>query len=279
MTFKIDGFLSSTMQEFRASLRQIPAFKLWLTFAEELNRMGWDMLENHETPTTDNQRLITSVLFIRAHQSFQAALILIEKGMLADARGVLRSAVEGAIALNVLSNDTSFDTQLIEAHRHNQRKIAQIILKTPEYRSTHSAAQIAEIESMIKDISNEEAAAGRSFRSINWADVAAKYCRPLYDLLYRSLSDDGTHTNLNAIHRFLEFNGNGQLTGLRFGPNTSDLVGVVRIACLTFICAAEPFARVHALPFDQQIADQMNRFDGIPGEEPADVSVLAHFDD
>jgi hypothetical protein len=86
MTFKTDGFLSPTMEEFRTSLRDVPAYKLWLEFAEELNRLGWDMLEDHETPTTDNQRLIISVLFIRAHQSFQAAITLVEKGMLVDAR-------------------------------------------------------------------------------------------------------------------------------------------------------------------------------------------------
>jgi hypothetical protein len=65
MAFKTEGFLSPTMEAFRVSLREVPAYKLWLEFAEELNRLGWDMLDDHETPTTDNQRLITSVLFIR----------------------------------------------------------------------------------------------------------------------------------------------------------------------------------------------------------------------
>src|ERR1700730_17033515 len=97
MTFKTDGFLSPTMEEFRTSLRVVPAYKLWLEFAEELNRLGWDMLEDHERPTTDNQLVVISVLFIRAHEAFRAAITLIEKGMLSDARAVLRGAVEGAI--------------------------------------------------------------------------------------------------------------------------------------------------------------------------------------
>jgi len=166
MTFKTDGFLSPTMEEFRTSLREVPAYKLWFEFAEELNRLGWAMLEDHETPTTDNQRLIISVLFIRAHQSFQAAITLIERGMLADARVVLRSAVEGAVALNVLANDASFDMQLIEAHLHNQRKTARIVLNTPEYRSGYAAAEIAQMETTIKEITDKEAAVGREFRDI-----------------------------------------------------------------------------------------------------------------
>ena len=133
------------------------------------------MLEDHETPTTDNQRLIISVLFTRAHQSFQAAITLVEKGMLADARIVLCSAVEGAKALNVLANDATFDMQLIEAHLHNQRKTARIVLNTPEYRSGYAAAEIAQMETTIKDVTDKEAAAGREFRDITWA-TAPRCC-------------------------------------------------------------------------------------------------------
>jgi hypothetical protein len=266
------------MDGFRASLREVPAYRLWLEFADELNRLGWDMLEDHETPTTDNQRLIISVLFIRAHQSFQAAVTLIERGMLADARVVLRSAVEGAMALNALANDVTFDMQLIEAHLHYQRKTARIVLNTPEYKSTLAASEIAQMEATIDDVASKEAAAGHEFRDINWGAVAAKHCRDLYDLLYRSLSNDGTHTNVNAIHRFLEFDRSSRLTGLRFGPSTRDMVDVLKMACLILIWAADPFARAHALQFQQKIADKVKQFDALPKEEPTDVSVLAHFD-
>ena len=163
-----------------------------------------------------------SVLFIRAHQSFQAAILLIEKGMLADARVVLRSAVEGAMALNAVANDATFDRRLIEAHLHNQRKTANVVLNTPEYRSTYSAADIAQMEATVKEVADKETAAGHEFRDIVWANVAAKHCKDLYDRLYRSLSNDGTHTNVNAIHRFLEFDASSQPTGLRFGPSTHD---------------------------------------------------------
>jgi hypothetical protein len=278
MTFKTDGFLSPTMAEFRTSLREVPVYKLWLEFAEELNRLGWEMLEDHETPTTNNQRLIISVLFIRAHQSFQVAIMLIQNGMLADARVVLRGAVEGAIGLNVLANDAAFDIQLIEAHLYNQRKAARIVLSTPEYRAGYGPAEIALMEATIKDVTEREAAAGREFCDITWATVAARHCPDLYHLLYRTLSNDGTHTNINAIHRFLEFDGSSQLTGLRFGPNVRDMVEVLKHACLMFIWAADPFARVHALQFRPRIADKIRQFDGMPGEEPTDVSVLAHFD-
>jgi hypothetical protein len=277
MTFRIDGFLSSSMTGFTATLRQVPAYKQWFDFAEDLNRLGHDMLEGHETFPTDNQLLVISALFIRAHQSFQAAILLIEKGMLADARAVLRSAVEGAIALNVLANDPTFIDRLIEAHLYNQRKIANVALATQDYRAKISSEQITQMEATIKNICDQETSAGRVFGDIQWANAAAKHCRELYDLMYRSLSNDGTHTNVNAIHRFLEFHPSGELAALRVGPETTDMIDVFALACLTFLWAAEPFAQAHSLHFRERISEGRARFEKLPHEEPSNVSVTAHF--
>jgi hypothetical protein len=57
------------------------------------------------------------------------------------------------------------------------------------------------------------------------------------------------------------------------------MVDVLKMACLMFIWAADPFARAHALQFQEKISDKVKQFDAIPKEEPTDVSVLAHFDD
>ena len=277
MAFDKDGFLSSTMDGFRGSVREVPTYKCWFDFAEDLNRLGWAMLDGHETTTSDNQRLLISVLFIRAHQSFQAAILLIERGMLSDARVVLRSATEGAIALNALANDPAFDMQLIEAHWHTQRRTGRIVLSNATYREQHSADEIAQIEKTVADIDTKEKAAGHSFREVVWANVAAKHCLDLYDLIYRSLSHDGTHTNVAAVHRFLKFDASGGPTALRFGPTTHDLVDVARMACLMFLWAADPFARAHALKFKPQIETMIQRLEELPCEEPADVSVEARF--
>jgi hypothetical protein len=114
MTFKTDGFLSPTMEQFRTSLREVPAYKLWLEFAEELNRLGWDMLEDHETPTT-------------------------------------------------------------EAHLRYQRKTARIVLNTPEYRSGCTAAEIAQMETTIKDITDKEVVRAWMKYGMTTAQVAQLY--------------------------------------------------------------------------------------------------------
>ncbi len=118
MTFAADGYFSPAMERFRSSARKVPEYKSWFGFAEVLNRLGLDMLDGLEVAHGDNQRSTIAALFVRAHKSFQAAIILAETGLLGDARAVLRSAVEGAIALNALANDATFLQRLINAHYH-----------------------------------------------------------------------------------------------------------------------------------------------------------------
>jgi hypothetical protein len=278
MSFDTDGFFSPTLERFRVSVREVPAYKLWFEFADGLNRLGLGMLQDHDVPRHDNQRVTIAALFVRAHQSFQAALLLAERGMLGDARVVLRSAVEGAIALNALANDAGFVDQLVTAHRFNQRKIARLTLNSPDYQSFYSPAEIAQMQATVREVDAEEAAAGKKFGDINWADVAVKHCKDLYELLYRQLSGDGTHTNINAVHRHMELDAAGQLTGFKVGPTTDDMIGVLKAACLMFLWAADPFARAANQDSARaKIADAVQRFDALPMGEPADVTVTANF--
>ncbi len=265
------------MERLRASIKTVPTYKVWFDFADELNRLGLDMLRDREVPRDDKQRLTISVLFIRAHKSFQASLILTELGLVGDARVLLRSAVEGAIALNALANDPKFIDQLIEAHYFNQRKTARLVLTDTDYRASYSQQQIAEMQATVQDVdAREKAIAPRKFGDPNWNDVALKHCKDLYQTLYRLLSADGTHTTISAIHRHVAYDSHQQIKELKNGPDTSGLVETLKAACLTFLWAADPFVRAfEAHEFTGRLQEQLHRFNELPQDEPQNVSVVA----
>jgi len=279
MSFAQDGFLSPTMERYRVSLKDVAAYKAWFSFAEELNRLGLDMLRDRDVRRHDNQRLTVAILFVRAHKSFQASLLLAERGLISDARVVLRSAVEGVIAINALANDATFLDKLIEAHYYNQRKMARGVLNDPIYRAYYSPQQIAEMEATVQDVdTREKAIAPRIFCDPNWADVAVKHCKDLYQTLYRLFSSDGTHTTINAIHRHVGYDANQQITELKIGPDLSDLVETLKSACLMFLWAANPVARVFDLAeITGRLQNQLQRFNGLPQDEPVSVTVVAGF--
>ena len=210
-----------------------------------------------------------SGLFVRAHKSLQAALILAEIGLVGDARTVLRSAVEGAIALNALAADPKFLDQLIDAHHFDQRKKARLVLNNPEYRTAYSATQIAEMEATVKEVDAIEKD-DRKLSDIKWANIALKNCKDLYDLLYRLLSSDGTHTTIASITRCFDYDSNTkQISELKVGPDILNLVETLKAACLMFLWAADPFARA----YDQnemrtRVQEMMQRFEKLPQDEP-----------
>jgi len=278
MTFAQDGFLSPSMESFRASLRKVATYDQWFQFAADLNTFSLELLWNHDVPAHDNQKVASCALFVRAQHSFQAAVLLAKSGMLSDSRAVLRSAVEGAIALHGLESDNTFIEQLVEGHMVYQRKIARLVLNNPDYKASHSAEQIRQMQETIADVDAFEQGKHRNLREINWDQVAAKHCKDLYNLLYRLLSSDGTHTNLNAIQRFLSFEGE-ELVGLKVGPDITDLVDVLSMACLMLMWAVGPFIRVFAKQgAEAKLQKYMRRFTELPHSEPPDARVEGNFE-
>jgi len=274
MPFATDGFFSRGMEQYRAALMKIPAYKAWFDFADELNRFGLEMLSDRDIPRNDNQRLSVSVLFIRAHKSFQASLLLAEKGLISDARTVLRTAVEGSIALNVLASDATFLDRLIEAHHYNQRKLARLVLNDLGYRALYQPEQIAEMEATVREVDAMEAEAQKKLGDINWCDVALKHCKDLYQLLYRPLSSDGTHTTIDAVHRHIVYDANNRIQELKIGPDIAKLVETLKMACLSFIWVAVPFTHLFDLDgFSTRLQTLMRRFTELPQDEPAGVVV------
>jgi hypothetical protein len=243
MSFDTHGFFSPQMIRFRTSVRNAPASKVWFDFADELIRLGLDLLNGHETPLEDRQQFTISVLFIRGHQSFQAALLLCQNGMIGDARTVLRSAVEGAIAAIATEADPTFVDQLIAAHRKHQLTVAQEELADPDYRSLVTPEQIGKLEQLISELNLLKGQSGREPKNIIWADVAKTHCKDLYRTLYRLLSVDGVHTTADALNRHVEADHSGRITALKVGPDFADLVDTLRAACLTILWSAAPFAR------------------------------------
>jgi Family of unknown function (DUF5677) len=269
MSFEIDGFFSPDIDQFISAVRNTAPTKAWFDFARDLNRIGFDLLRNAKTAPSENAAFAIHGLFVRGHQSFQSALLLAERGLIGDARAVLRSGVEGTIAIYALAADPSFVDDLIEAHYYNQRKAARLLLADPTYLATYDAADIAAMNSAVATADAAEQAKGRKLRDINWADVALKHCRDLYQLMYRSFSSDGAHTTLNSLDRYVMADANGRITSFKSAPGPEGLVETLSAICLLFLWAADPFAVSVGRPdVTGKIKQELRRFASLPGAFP-----------
>ncbi len=276
MSFEQDGFFSPELDQFRDAMRTTAPSKPWFDYALDLNRIGLDLLRQAKTSRTDNAVFTMHGIFVRTHQSFQAALLLAERGLIGDARTVLRSGVEGAIAIHALAADPIFVQRLIEAHHINQRKIARLLLGNPQYLTTYDAAQVAAMKRVVADVDAMEVAPKSKLHDINWADVALKHCPDLYQLLYRSFSFDGTHATLTSLDRYVVTDTNMQITAFKAAPDGAGTVEVLSGACLLFMWAADPFAAAVNRPdITGRIKEQLKRFGTLPGAFPGETHEAA----
>src|SRR5262249_9969626 len=276
MSFEQDGFFSPELDQFRDAMRTTAPSKPWFDYALDLNRIGLDLLRQAKTVRSDNALFTMHGIFVRTHQSYQAALLLAERGLIGDARTVLRSGIEGAIAIHALAADPTFVQRLIEAHHINQRKIARLLLNNPQYLARYSAAEIAAMQRVVADVDAMEAAPNPKLRDINWADVALKYCPDLYQLLYRSFSSDGTHATLSSLDRYVITDTNMEITAFKATSDGEGVVEVLSAACLLFMWAADPFAAAVDRPdITAQIKEQLQRFGTLPGAFPGEAPAAA----
>jgi Family of unknown function (DUF5677) len=276
MSFEQEGFFSPDLDRFREAVRTTDPTKAWFDYALDLNRIGFDLLRSATTTRSEPAEFAQHGIFVRTHQSFQSALILLERGLAGDARSVLRSGVEGAIAIHALGSDPSFVDRLIEAHHVSQRKTARLLLANPDYMASYSPADIAAMQAVVASVDAMEDAPKAKLRDINWADVALKHCPDLYQLLYRSLSSDGTHATLTSLDRYVVTDASMEITAFKSAPDPDGLAEVLSMACLLFLWASDPFAVSAKRPdVTDRIREEVQRFGTLPGAFPRETPEAA----
>src|SRR5260370_32557877 len=97
------GFLSTDMVAWTAKTRA--QFKEWFDLVESFNREAMKILFAIKPRQSINHQLVAASLYGRALQSFQGAVIMAERGMIADARSLVRSCAETAFAIGSLTVD------------------------------------------------------------------------------------------------------------------------------------------------------------------------------
>ena len=222
-----EGFLSAELSSSIAKLRH--DFAAWFGAVMSFNALGMRVLPKVKADQASNQQLIAATLYGRILTSFQAAILLAERGMLSDARTVVRAATEAAIVLTAVLKDGKVCDLLVERHYWHHRKMrnawlndqAAIAVMTTEDVETLKAC-IAEIDDQyptVKDLRKDPIEIATLARSAGVTD--------LYNAVYRATSGDAAHTSIDALNRGVRVDTDANITGLKFGPDVSDLTGTL----------------------------------------------------
>lgn len=210
-------------------------FSPWFVVADSFNDLGMRLLAAVKPNQNNNQEMHAAVLYVRTLTSFQAACVLAERGMIADARVVVRAAIETAIILFALVKDASICDQLLEKDYWQRLKLGSIALDDPGYLAQTSSQEIETVKAAILEIKNNRPKLKKSDPDpVNIADLAKiAGVTSYYNVIFRWTSGDATHTSLAAVRRHCIVDSNNEVTGLKYGADVTDVPETLHFAMLT----------------------------------------------
>jgi hypothetical protein len=241
MAFDEQGFLSPDLLAWMTTTRG--QFKDWFDLVENFNREAMKILFAIESSPFSNRELVVSLLYRRAVQSFQGAVLLAERGMIADARSLVRSCSETAIAIGCVASDEKFVDDLIEDHDKHRLTFANVHLNDPDSREASTPQEIEKLQNFVAEVRARYVAPRP--RSIKWDQAARKAdMAALYDTTYRMTSGDAVHTTVYAIDRHVQPDEHGKIGHLTFRPESRDLAETLSVAANAVLHSMEAITRV-----------------------------------
>jgi hypothetical protein len=215
---------------------------------------------------SENQQLVASLLYRRALQSFQGAVLMAERGMIADALTLVRSCAETAIAIGSVAGDEKFVDVLVEAHDEAILTYSNVLLNDPESRQFFTSEQINNLKQTVAEIRSKYSGSGP--RRIKWTQAAINAkMTALYDTIYRMTSGDASHTTVDALDRHVEPDEHGKIGKLTFRPKTRQLEQTLSFATNALLHAMEAITRVFPREdFERMVKSCENRWQNLNPE-------------
>lgn len=197
----------------------------WFAAAERFNELAMQVLRKVKPNGNSEQQVVGAALYGRALTSFQAALVLSERGMTADARTVVRAAAETVIVLSALTKDPSVCGLLLDRHVWHHAKMHRVWLNDHEIKAELTPAECANVRDTLAAI-EAEFPQSKTLKVDPMAIATLAVMGDvtvLYNSVFRATSGDAAHTTLDTLDRHVRIDAHGNILGMNFGPRTDDL--------------------------------------------------------
>jgi len=221
------GFLSPEIEEWIKKHRT--QFEEYFVLCNKLNNLGQRAMLDISIHDKDGPEIILGCLLIRAMGDFQAVILLSERGMIPQAKAMLRCLIEVMFGIVAISKDKNYATDFIKA------SIRQGMLEIEAYKknvSWFTDEEKTKLKERAEQIQTEKSLIGESKIRIRIEDTAKKAkLDKYYDSVYRGLSSsvhidtrdlESAHISLNKEERSGEFS---------WGPDSKDMKMALLIAC------------------------------------------------
>lgn len=236
--YRTRGFLADYSPAMLAEIRS--AAPGLFEFCDELNEVGtriaWSLRPSRSNPA----QIVGALLFVKGLNSFQAALLLAQRGMCVEAEAMARTGIECVFELAAVALDPAHVDALHSAHERHRATHARAMLD--QHRDNPSVPLAPEVLSALEEAVTAVGSTGKPKLEQTAKKVGLQ---ALYDASYRGLSGYASHPTFGALQRLLVDEGS---VSIQMGPNIDHLANTLISVAPVILEGLLPLAKLFARP-------------------------------
>ncbi len=217
MDFNEKGFLGTAIDEFSKSVQL--QYARFFQLSHQINELAHAAKFELQVHNRDIQEYLAATLFLRLLSGFEATVILGTKGLLFEAKVVLRSVIETLFILKLLCKEQAFALEYLGSSKVQSLKWMNIAHESqdPNFESLRQYATPQVMEALGKEIEQ------RGLKKLEVEPIAKLGdLHHIYNTQYRLLSEQ-VHCLPISLDPFMVESQEGELTSFDWGPKHEDL--------------------------------------------------------
>jgi hypothetical protein len=262
------GYLSVEIDEWIEKHRKKAL--LWFELCESINKFSHSIMLSIEVHSKYLPELIPASLYVRSMSSFQGVIIMAERGMINEAKSLLRCLLECMFTIVAIHKDKNIAKKLVLGDLLQRKNYLKAYKRTKEGQITHeSNPSLEDIKRLEQDIENsiqKEKAIKLTVR-----DLAEKAgLATMYDTAYKLLSST-IHVDVRDLEQYLDLNKSNEIKNILWEPDIREIDFVLYAAAESMLYVLESISRIFTLQFDESWKKILNNFEKLKKEFEATI--------
>lgn len=249
-SFEVNGFLSEDLVEYRNHIKErfSDLYGEALRVNEYAQQLQYKPVIHKENP----DELVAAILYARTISTYQALILVSERGMLQQVKMLLRCMLESLFPLVAISENEGYSKKLISAEEIERLKALNKLIRYKE-RNGEKDKDLEDAKGLAATVKQNIEKNG--IKKIKVEDSAKKAkLFDWYDTAYSLLSNT-IHSSMRSLEEHLHIDADNNIEALKNEPETEGLDQLYRIAIESMLYAVKAIGRLFKIEVEEFVEE------------------------